>query len=126
MLLLASAASKADIVDEANGRCIEQMGEFGVAAVQACAEQDIEAAKALQNYPREARQILTRCTEQMRSGGWAMVKLCADQDIEAEAALAGYAKDNADLLAQCESKIGDQGAAKIKACVEQGLPPKNQ
>jgi len=125
-LMLVSAGSRADVVEEANGRCMEQMGEFGVDAVQACVEHDVQAAKALQQYPRQSRQIVARCTEQMRSGGWAMVKLCADQDIEAEALLAGYAKDHAELLAQCESKIGDQGAAKIKACVERSLPPKNQ
>lgn len=93
-LVLALATSpglvQAGVKDDIIARCREQMGEYGAAMVKACADQDIEALRALNNYPNEYGSIIARCYRQMKEYGYAMVKACADQDIEAEKALQNY------------------------------------
>ena len=71
-------------------RCRASMGEYGAAMVRACAEQDADAYRALQDYSSEWASIVTRCRSSMGEYGWAMVQACADQDIEAEKALQDF------------------------------------
>ena len=58
--------------------------------IQACADQDIEAHEALQEYSNAHKRIIDRCSKRMKKYGDSMVKACADQDIEAEKALENY------------------------------------
>ena len=92
-LFLDVPESSADTGDEAAerkrivSRCREEMGEYGSAMVKACADQDIEAYRALASYSAELRPFIDRCKKEMGRYGWSMVRACADQDIDAERAL---------------------------------------
>lgn len=70
-------------------RCRREMQAYGSVMVKACVDQDVEAHRALLDYPAEHLSVVARCSGQMAQYGWSMVKACADQDIEAERALRG-------------------------------------
>ncbi len=93
VLLLAVAPSVQagdDVKQEIIDRCRATMSEYGAAMVKACADQDIEALVALNQYPESHQPLIRRCYGQMAEYGYAMVKACVDQDLEAEAALSNY------------------------------------
>ena len=91
VLVTTSTAQAADPVkDEIIARCKSSMSQYGAAMIKACVDQDIEAYKALNDYPSEYQEIISRCNGSMRQYGFAMVKACADQDIEAAKALENY------------------------------------
>ena len=79
-----------DVKQEIISRCKSQMGEYGAMMVKACVDQDIDAVKALNTYPKQHAAIVDRCMNQMRTYGYTMVKACVDQDVEAEKALSLY------------------------------------
>lgn len=68
-------------------RCQATMGDYGEDMVLYCAEQDIAAWRALQQYPATAKSAIDRCLRQMQNYGWDMVKYCADQDLQASQGL---------------------------------------
>lgn len=78
-----------EVLDDIVHRCRAQMGSYGSTMVKACVDQDLDAYRAMEQYPVEHAPMVDRCKQQMGSFGWSMVKACADQDIEAERALRG-------------------------------------
>lgn len=50
MVATAPSLADADVKKEIIDRCRSQMGEYGASMVKACADQDIEAEKALSDY----------------------------------------------------------------------------
>jgi len=118
LLLIVSAAARADVHEDAVNRCMSEVGEFGDAMVRTCVEQEVSAAKALASYPRETREAVARCTERLQGRGWSVVKVCVDRDVEADAALAAYGKERSEVVQKCQERMAGQGAAKVKECVD--------
>ncbi len=117
----AQVPAEGDLTPEVVTGCLFHMGEFGIDSVRACVNRDRAAARALRQYPAEAKEIVVRCTQQMRQNGWSMVKGCVDRDIEAAAALAEYARDHEALVERCRARMGKDGAAEVKACADQAI-----
>ena len=82
------AVADKEVTQEIIARCrTEWPGEATM--VKHCVDQDLEALRVLNTYPKEYQPIITRCLQEW-AGEYNMVKYCADQDIEAEEALSRY------------------------------------
>ena len=108
----------ADINSEIILRCQYQLGEFGLATVNACIETEHNARKALSGYPEETADIVGRCIRSRYDVGWEMIKKCADNDIAADAALRVYSPEHEDAIRACRDKIGQDRHAEVKKCVD--------
>ena len=104
-------------------RCRSQMQEYGSSIVKACADQDLEAAKALTMYPRDesTTEIVSRCEDAMSNHGWNLVKACADQDLEAKKDLVNLEKEHSRIVASCTKRMKRHGWNLVKACVAQDV-----
>ena len=121
-LPFAAAGQSDDVQADTVMGCIYSVGEFGAELVEICRKENLAAAQALRDYPKQHGHIIQSCSRRvMGSSGWAGVKLCADQDIEAQAALRGYPVEHHGLIAECEAQNAARGPSKIRACVDQRL-----
>ncbi len=119
--LYAAGKSEAEIRTEIVIRCQQQMGEWGVEAIDICVKAEHESRRELEEYPDEFFDIVRRCNRVMYRGGWSRIKLCADKDIAARDALAAYPQEHAELIANCQDKVGRYGYVEVKKCVDEQL-----
>jgi len=112
-----------EIKKEILGRCRNQMKDYGASLVKACADQDLDAAEKLTNYPRDKSisAIVARCERTMSNHGWNLVKACVDQDLEAHKELAQIEQKYNKIVASCTRRMEKHGWNLVKACVDQDI-----
>jgi hypothetical protein len=120
-LLAAAPLQASPLTAEVTSRCDREMAGYGQKVVKACIERDLEAARALQGYPEDAKASLARCESVTRQHGWSHVKACVDEDMEASAALGRYPAKHRALIERCRGRVGNLGASFVKACTDQEI-----